>query len=160
MPDEAKYAEDVPTPYLRVGPKRRSCKSNQVCQDRICVGDCDRNSDCPETSVCVQNPSKALGPCIGDPQGDDQFRADKTMKPERREFVFNNVTSQEIDYCIPACQKLLQYLEDAKKNPEVTEELYEKYCLAILQVDETQILRAMHPTKTNVRTARTDHYIG
>ena len=65
--------------------------------------DCKDHTDCSIDgvfiSVCVQNPTRPLGPCLGDPQSSDIKAADAT-----RALWDNN---QEIDYCVPACRVLL-----------------------------------------------------
>ena len=64
------------------------------------AGDCNNHDDCNNDSLCVQNPSQALGQCLGDPQGED-IKAANENRP-----LWNN--GFDIDYCIPACPVLLE----------------------------------------------------
>merc|ERR1712188_311072 len=68
------------------------------------------------TMVCVQNPSQALGPCTGEPQGTfnnnvytGNWEAKSGELPFKRPVwnVEYNGNIQKIDYCIPACNALL-----------------------------------------------------
>lgn len=76
------------TPYDRLPhpSARKSCSKSfneggEGCKVRICLGDCTVHSDCRDDSVCVQDPTQPLGPCVGNPQGNDVYAANgKTEK--------------------------------------------------------------------------------
>ena len=88
------------------------------------AGDCKDHTDCNIdgvfASVCVQNPTRPLGPCLGDPQSSDIKAADATRP------LWNN--NQDIDYCVPACRVLLENERGNLEKNRVDEPFYLSFC--------------------------------
>ena len=95
----------------------------------MAIGDCTIHNDCRGDSVCVQDPTQPLGPCIGDPQGADVYAADPTTG--RAEWTF---TRNMADYCVPACSALL---EDQQHVRDTNEDLSESYFLSFCPEEST-----------------------
>eukprot|EP00537_Pseudo-nitzschia_pungens_P012959 CAMPEP_0172394584 /NCGR_PEP_ID=MMETSP1061-20121228/15623_1 /TAXON_ID=37318 /ORGANISM="Pseudo-nitzschia pungens, Strain cf. pungens" /LENGTH=216 /DNA_ID=CAMNT_0013125983 /DNA_START=116 /DNA_END=766 /DNA_ORIENTATION=- len=123
-----------PTPYDRVGPgERNSCSSNfnagnGGCRKGICLGDCKYHNDCREDSVCVKDPTGPVGPCTGEPQSAEVYAAN----PETGRHEWTKGPLHLVDYCIPACEALLDDQQDKRdSNKDLTQEYYEEICSPI-----------------------------
>eukprot|EP00536_Pseudo-nitzschia_multiseries_P009940 jgi/Psemu1/306932/fgenesh1_kg.290_\ len=85
--------------------------------------DCKYHSECRDDSVCVQDPSGPIGPCTGDPQRPEIWAADATVGRDAWTLSHN------IDYCVPACQALLDDQQSVRDtNSDLTEEYYFQFC--------------------------------
>jgi len=159
-------------PYERVGPvKRDGCKALEedgipACKDEICRGDCEDHADCNDfsfdangcegktvgsLSVCVQDPSGPLGPCRGDPQGEENYKAiiadPENNIPSRPKWT----AAQNIDYCIPACRELIELIisENFEDTTRINAKKYGEICGVPNSSEPTPIISSSSDTSSD-----------